>query len=56
MSFIVWGNSGVSWSLGPGLGGEEAGKGAETGRREMGVRGMEGSKVIASLEIMPGNC
>lgn len=52
MSLIVWGNPGMSRSLGA----RRMGEGAEMERRERGGREMEGGKVIVSLEIVPANC
>lgn len=40
VSLIVWGKLGNSWSLGPGLGSREAGRGAE-----IDIRETEGEKV-----------
>lgn len=52
VSLIVWGNPGMSRSLGA----RRMGEGAEMERRERGGREMEGGKVIVSLEIVPANC
>lgn len=37
VSLIIWGNLGMSWSLGPGLGVRENGREAEMERKEMDV-------------------